>query len=999
LDRPLSLACCCAAVLLVHSLAGVAQQTPPRKPWTTSRIVGSPESPPPFKVVRAFPRLKFQNPVVCTFAPGSDRFFIGEQSGKIFSFPPREDVSNGDLFVDLAKEIKTVEKTPNAKEVEACYGLVFHPKFAENRKCYICYTVRKPGEKNLPEGTRVSEFVVRKTEPPTVDAQSERILITFLQGGHNGGDLHFGPDGLLYISTGDATDPNPPDVFKTGQDCSDLLSSILRIDVDRRDPGKEYAVPKDNPFVGIKNVRPEIWAFGFRNPWRMSFDRKTGDLWLGDVGWELWEMVHRVTKGGNYGWSIVEGRQPINTQFAQGPGPILPPTIELSHSISMSVTGGYVYYGKRFPELQGQYIFGDWETRRLWAATTAKDKPVTYQEIADPSVRLVAFGQDHAGEIYLVDYDGGTLHALERNAGAVANTAFPKKLSETGLFADAKTRKPANGVIPFSINASQWADGATAERLVGLPGSSKIVWHPKDVPIQGTMFSRQFEFPDDSVLARTFVWAPGTVDPKRDKPIETQILHYDGKQWRGYSYVWNDDGTDATLAPLDGMEKQYRVADARAVGGARVQKWTVPSRSQCLQCHNPWAQTTLAFNVPQLNDGRTFAELNKLGVFDRRDEHGRPLQNSERVEAAKWPKLASDTRAHSIGSAHVNLEESARTYLHVNCAHCHRNGGGGSVTFEIPVSIALKDAKAVDVRPMRGDFGLKDARIIASGDPHRSVLYYRMAKTGSGRMPHLGSEVPDRMGLDLVYGWISSLGSSGSAPIGIPTSPVKPLDVDAKLKTVGGALELALFLRNGAFDRPRPARAEHPELPPREAVLAKASGSSDPNIRDLFEHWQPPERRRPTLGATPNAAALLAMNGDPVRGRDLFWNNAALQCKTCHRIGAEGTALGPDLTKIATQRTRAELLDNLIQPSAKIEPAYTNYAVQTKDGRTVTGLLVRRDTKEVVLKDAKNQEFRIPAADVERLQPSRTSLMPDALLKDLTAQEAADLLEFLSGLK
>src|SRR5436309_900374 len=169
-------------------------------------------------------------------------------------------------------------------------------------------------------------------EPPRCDPKSEKILITWLAGGHNGCDMHFGPDGFLYISTGDGADPNPPDRLDTGQDLSDLLSSILRIDVDREDPGKPYAVPPDNPFVNMAGARPEIWSYGFRNPWRMSFDRATGDLWVGDVGWELWEMVYRVTKGGNFGWSVMEGRQQVRPEAKRGPTPILPPALDFPHT-------------------------------------------------------------------------------------------------------------------------------------------------------------------------------------------------------------------------------------------------------------------------------------------------------------------------------------------------------------------------------------------------------------------------------------------------------------------------------------------------------------------------------------------------------------------------------------------------------------------------------------------------------------------------------------------
>ncbi len=190
-----------------------------------------------------------------------------------------------ELFFDLPKELKTLDKLPGAKGFGELYGLVFHPEFEKNRICYVCYTL-SPKDKSprLADGSRVSRFKVTDTNPPRIDASTEEIVLTFVGGGHNGGDLHFGPDGFLYISTGDASGPNPPDPLNTGQDCSDLLSRVLRIDVNKKDDGKNYAVPKDNPFVGMKDVRPEIWAYGFRNPWRMSFDRKTGDLWLGDVG-------------------------------------------------------------------------------------------------------------------------------------------------------------------------------------------------------------------------------------------------------------------------------------------------------------------------------------------------------------------------------------------------------------------------------------------------------------------------------------------------------------------------------------------------------------------------------------------------------------------------------------------------------------------------------------------------------------------------------------------
>ena len=163
-----------------------------------------------------------------------------------------------------------------------------------------------------------------------------------MAGGHNGAHLQFGPDGCLYISTGDGGQSFPPDGRNTGQDISDLLAAILRIDVDHPDPGKLYSIPADNPFVSTAGARGEIWAYGLRNPWKICFDPADGSLWVGDVGWEMWEMIYRIERGGNYGWSIVEGQPSRCTPSGKrGPTPILPPTVEHDHTEARSITGGY----------------------------------------------------------------------------------------------------------------------------------------------------------------------------------------------------------------------------------------------------------------------------------------------------------------------------------------------------------------------------------------------------------------------------------------------------------------------------------------------------------------------------------------------------------------------------------------------------------------------------------------------------------------------------------
>jgi putative heme-binding domain-containing protein len=918
-------------------------------------------------VVRAFPNLKFTHPLLIARPPGSNRLFVGEQAGVLYSFVDKPD-AKPDLFFDLRKEIKTVHLLPDAKDVEAVYGLTFHPDFEKNRQCFVCYTLRsKKGKRNLADGSRVSRFTVTKSDPPRIDPASEEIVITFPQGGHNGGDIHFGPDGMLYISTGDGANPNPPDDLNTGQDISDLLSSILRIDVDHKDDHKNYTVPKDNPFINMKGAAPEVWAYGFRNPWRMGFDRQTGELFVGDVGWELWETIHRVEKGGNYGWAAMEGPQPIKPEKV-GPTPIRPALIELPHTISCSVTGGRVYRGTKFPELRGAYVFGDWETRRLWAARFEGDRTKEMPEIARPSVRIVAFGEDKNGELYFLDYDGGTMHTIERNQGEAKNADFPTKLSETGLFASVKEQKPEAGVIPFAINSRQWQDGATAEHWVAFPGTSSATLYPgngKPIPGMVDWHNFRLHFPKDAVLVRTI-----SLSGRR---LETQLLHFDGIDWHAYTFAWRDDQADADLVPADGDEREVASRERRPEN--RV--WQFHSRSQCMSCHSSWSEYALAFQPEQLNrpgpDGRNqlvaFAEA---GLIRRVGNDGKPLPTFDGDAAAKERKLANPADASQP------LEARARSYLHANCGHCHTFGGGGAVDLQLQFSVKIADMKVIDVRPTRGDFGLSEARIIKPGDPWASTLYFRMSKFGRDRMPHIGSDRPDDTGLKLIEQWIAGMATPSPLP-------------EARLGELANARTALFLARQIRLGELKPAE--------RAELLAEASKLPAGPVRDLFEGYLPsdPSGAR-KLGSNPRPRAILALKGDAGRGEKLFWSQA-VNCGSCHKVGDRGIALGPELSAIGKLRPRDDLLQSILEPSRRIEPKYAAYVAHTSDGRSFTGLLVKRDEKEVVLRDAQNKEIVLAARNVAELRPSRTSLMPDGQMAGLTAQEAADLLEYLVSRK
>ncbi len=941
-----------------------------RVPWTTSRLVGSPDPPPPFKVVRVFPTLKFEHPTLIVHYPGSNRYIVGEQSGILSSFVDQPN-AKAERFFDLRKEIKTIPLLPGAQDVEAVYGLAFHPDFEKNRQCFVCYTIRgkDPRERNLPDGTRVSRFKVAPTDPPRLDPSSEEVVLSFLQGGHNGGDIHFGPDRMLYISTGDAANPNPPDPFNTGQDVSDLLSSILRIDVDRKDPGRNYAIPKDNPFVAMKGARPEVWAYGFRNPWRMSFDRQAGGLFVGDVGWELWESVHRVEAGGNYGWSAMEGPQPVKTEKV-GPTPIRPPLIALSHTVACSITGGYVYRGKRFPELRGAYVFGDWETRRLWAARFEGDRTTEMPEIARPSVRIGAFGEDKDGELFILDYDNGTLHTIERNDRGGRNADFPTKLSQTGLFTSVPQQTPAPGVFSFAVNSRQWQDGATAEYLVGLPGLSSVALHAKGKPIPGLVDWHSFRvhFPKDAVLARTLSLA--------GRRMETQILLYEGVDWRAYTFAWRDDQTDADLVPAEGAEKEVN-------DGKQKRIWQYHSRSQCMSCHSNSSEYALAFLPEQLNrpgsDGQNqLVAFTKAGYIQRMDDDGRRLPPFDDASASRELRLADPADAAQP------LEARARSYLHANCGHCHSDDGGGSVPMRLKFPVAIRSMNAVGVRPTRGDFALPDAHIIKPGDSGASTLYFRMSKFGRDRMPHIGSERPDEAGLKLIEQWIASLAPDAAKP-SFASQAGSP---DALLAEPRSALPAARKLGRG-------------ELTPaeRDSLLASAVKLTPGPVRDLFEGYLPSDDKAGRkLGSNPAPRAILSLHGDATRGETLFWSSA-LNCGNCHKIGDRGKAIGPDLSTIGKARSREDLLESVLEPSRRIEPKYAAYLALTTDGRSATGQLIRRNESEVVLRDSQGQEITLPTKDLEQLQPSLRSLMPDQQLASLTAQDAVDLLEYLGKQK
>jgi glucose/arabinose dehydrogenase len=385
------------------------------------------DSPLPLEPAVAFPDLKWTGwkpvddagrptplrPLVLTHAgDGSNRVFVATQHGAIHVFPDDQKAKATKVFLDIQKK---VFYSDNENE-QGFLGMAFHPQFKKNGEFFVFYTDRKKKEQNV-----LSRFRVSKGDPDKADPDSEEELMRIQRPfwNHDGGTICFGPDGYLYIALGDGGSADDP--HENGQNLKTILGKVLRIDVDHRDAGLKYAVPKDNPFVGKKDARPEIWCHGLRNIWRMSFDRKTGKLWAADVGQNLYEEINLIEKGGNYGWNLREGLHPFG---AKGVGPrkdLIEPIWEYHHDVGKSITGGHVYRGKRLPELEGHYVYGDYVTGRLWALKYDEEKKrvVANRPIKDLTHAVMSFGEDEKGELYylIASATGQGIYRLVPSAG------------------------------------------------------------------------------------------------------------------------------------------------------------------------------------------------------------------------------------------------------------------------------------------------------------------------------------------------------------------------------------------------------------------------------------------------------------------------------------------------------------------------------------------------------------------------------------------------------
>ncbi|HZV03461.1 MAG TPA: PQQ-dependent sugar dehydrogenase [Gemmataceae bacterium] len=748
-----------------------------RIPLTTSRVVGAPDPPPPYRVRRVYPNLKLDFPVAVAHQPGSDRLLIITQPAP---YAPTT--------------ILRTQDDPNTDRTEkllpydgVAYDIAFHPKFKENGYIYIGMN----GPSSAPPGakkTRVLRYTMERQPPYTFDPQSETVILEWPSDGHNGGALAFGTDGMLYVTSGDGTSDSDTNIV--GQDLSKLTAKVLRIDVDHPEPGKPYSVPKDNPFVGQKNACPETWAYGLRNPWRITVDQKTGHIWVGNNGQDLWEQAYWIEKGANYGWSVMEGSHPFYPSRKAGPTPFTKPTVEHSHSEARSLTGGIVYYGSKFPELQGVYIYGDYSTGKIWGVRHDGRRVTWHKELANTRLQITGFGVDAHGEILIADHRGqdkGGFYTFEATPKDLPPSAFPRKLSESGLFRSAKGHIMDPALIPYSVNAPLWSDGAYKERWIALPGA--------DSRIDFTT-NRGWNFPDKSVLVKSFALEMEEGNPASRHWIETRFLTNQQGEWFGYSYQWNDEQTDGVLVDGKGHDREFTIrvpSTADNPRGIRKQKWHYPSRTECMVCHSRAANFVLGLTELQMNkehdyggvrdnqlrvlehlgvlrvnwmeetkdalmreakakgmtDGQIYGSLDKLTAT--RLQRGPAISSLLTVPPEKYRRLVDPSDRKQ------NLEARARSYLHANCAQCHVKEGGGNAKMELEFTTNPDQMRLIDVKPVHDSYGLPEARLISLGHPERSVLLHRIRHRDAGHMPPLATEIVDREAVQLMHDWIKQL--------------------------------------------------------------------------------------------------------------------------------------------------------------------------------------------------------------------------------------------------
>lgn len=648
----------------------------------------------------AFPDLPaFEQPVMLTRA--GDTWYLIQRTGQLYRF--QADDAAPELVLDLSSRVDAIMDAGMS-------GIALHPDFATNGTFFLFYSTSDTavlGDGSGAWRSRLSRFVLSDLAEETVILEVEQPEDSHI---HANDDLHFGPDGLLYLSLGDGGPQG--DDHGHAQDLGALQGKLLRIDVDGAGEGLAYNIPADNPFVGVAGARPEVWAYGLRNPWRFSIEAD-GTVWVGDVGHDGWEEINRVAAGDNLGWPIKEGPECYEADTCDETG-LVEPVVAHDHYAARSITGGLPYRGDAVATLRDEYVYADYKYGQIWSFGADRVPRV----VNGDGHGFSSFTEDADGELLAVDVMDGGVYRLVAGESPRGEDGQPVLLSETGCVDPDAPAEKAGAFYNYAINVPFWSDGAEKDRWLAVPeGGAFEVGEDGDI-----------ELPEGSVLIKDFRLG--------DDLVETRILAYHGSdRWTSLSYQWDAEQTDATLVPF---------GESSVTATWPAGEWTHPSRGMCRDCHSRAAGGSLGLELAQLDRAATDPRLgdDQLAGFVG-------LGLLEEVPAVTPFPALDDTTAP--------LDVRARAFLHVNCSYCHRPNGRGRGDQDLRFELPIAETGTCDERPSLGSFDIDGARIIAPGHPERSVLLTRLSIVGDDAMPPIGRAVVDEEAVALISAWIAAM--------------------------------------------------------------------------------------------------------------------------------------------------------------------------------------------------------------------------------------------------
>ena len=688
----------------------------------------------------AFAGVSFTAPIAFATPPGeTNRLFVVERAGRI-KVIPNLNSPTATTFLDISSRVVTAGE-------EALSGLAFHPNYASNGYFYVFYSTTQSG--GLHE--RVSRFKVT-SNPSVADPASELIMIDQADdfSNHQGSDMHFGPDGYLYISLGDEGGGNDSGA-NTQTITKDFFSAIMRIDVDKK-PGNlapnahasmkagTYLIPADNPFVGATSfnglavdptkVRTEFWAVGFRNPWRFTFDPATNKIYCADVGQDAHEEIDIVEKGKNYGWAFREGLFPTAKPAPAGVVAV-DPIWDYDHTQGKSIIGGVVYRGNNLIELGGAYIFADYVSGNLWALQGAGPYSAVKLGV---DTGISSFGVDpRNGDVLIANITGNAVKRLVRASGG---GVIPAKLSGTGVFSDLNTLTPNPGIVAYAPAVPFWSDNAIKTRWFSIPDVTKKVTFASD---------SNWTLPTGAIWIKHFEIEMDRGNPASRRRLETRVLVKTASGGYGVTYRWNADQTDADLVDDAGANETLNIM---VNGSPTTQVWRYPGRADCSACHTTVGGFALSFNTRQLNTTYPYQSgpANQIQA----------LSNAGYFTAAvsNIPSLPTLARPDDLSAP---IELRARSYLQVNCAQCHQPGGTGLGAWDARLSIPLSSAGIIN-GALNDTAGDAANRVLAPSDTAHSMLLRRIQNLPMApRMPPIGSNELDQASIALVTEWVNSV--------------------------------------------------------------------------------------------------------------------------------------------------------------------------------------------------------------------------------------------------